>query len=70
MLEFLTIYILGYVIIGLGLAVMVDDINIWQQFVLFFLWPIFVVGFVLLMICALINGAFELIKDYIKDYKR
>ena len=70
MLEFLTIYILGYVIIGLGLAVMVDDINIWQQFVLFILWPIFVVGFVLLMICALINGAFELIKDYIKDYKR
>lgn len=70
MLEFLTIYILGYVIIGLGLAVMIDDINIWQRFVLFILWPIFVVGSVLLMICALINSAFELIKDYIKDYKR
>ena len=70
MLEFLTIYILGYVIIGLGLAVMVDDINIWQRFVLFILWPIFVVGFVFLMICALINSAFELIKDYIKDYRR
>jgi succinate dehydrogenase hydrophobic anchor subunit len=70
MLEFLTIYILGYVIIGLGLAVMIDDANNWQRLTLIIVWPIFVVGTVLLIIYALINGVFELIKDYIKDYRR
>ena len=70
MLEFLTIYILGYVIIGLGLAVMIDDANNWQRLMLLILWPIFVVGAALLIIYALINGVFELIKDYIKDYRR
>lgn len=70
MLEFLTIYILGYIIIGLGLAVMIDDINIWQRLMLLILWPIPVALAILFIICALINSAFELIKDYIKDYKR
>ena len=70
MLEFLTIYILLYVLIGLGLAVMIDDIKYWQRFVLLIIWPIFVVGATLLIICALINSTYELIKDYIKDYRR
>jgi ABC-type Na+ efflux pump permease subunit len=69
MLEFLTIYILGYVVIGLGLAVMIDDINNWQRLI-FIVWPIPVALAVLFIIFVLINSTIELIKDYIKDYRR
>lgn len=58
-----------YALIGLGLALMIDGVNNRQRLI-FIVWPIPVALAVFFIICVLINSTFELIKDYIKDYKR
>ena len=67
MIETLTVWIIGYILIGGGLAVMIDEINIWYRLILIVTWPILMVTAVVFIVYAVINELYKSIKDNIKD---
>lgn len=66
MIDTLTIWIIGYILIGGGLAVMIDEINMWYRLLLIVTWPIPAVIMVVLTVYAVTNGLYKLIKDNIR----
>ena len=66
MIDTLTIWIIGYILIGGGLAVMIDEINMWYRLLLIVAWPIPAVIMVVLTVYAVTNGLYKLIKDNIR----
>lgn len=67
MIETLTIWIIGYILIGGGLAVMIDEINMWYRLLLIVTWPIPMAAAVVFIVYAVINELYKSIKDNIKD---
>lgn len=66
MIDTLTIWIIGYILIGGGLAVMIDEINMWYRLLFIVAWPIPAVIMVVLTVYAVTNGLYKLIKDNIR----
>ena len=70
MIETLTIWILGYIIIGGGLAVMIDEINIWYRLLLIVLWPIPIAIAVILIVYAFVKGLYKVLYKLIKHNRK
>ena len=66
MIETLTIWIIGYILIGGGLAVMIDEISMWYRLLLIVAWPIPAVIMVVFIVYTIINSLYKLIKDNIR----
>lgn len=66
MIETLTIWIIGYILIGGGLAVMIDEINMWYRLLLIVAWPIPAVIMAVFIVYVIINSLYKLIKDNIR----
>lgn len=70
MIEALTTWILGYIIIGGGLAVMIDEINIWYRLLLIVLWPIPIAIAIVLIVYAIVKGLYKVLYKLIKHNRR
>lgn len=69
MLDILTVYILAYIVVGIGLALIVEDMRIWDRLI-FIVWPIPVGLCIVFFIYAILKGCYVELKDYIKRNKR
>ena len=70
MLSTAFVWILGYILMGLGLLLMIDEPGMkWYNRLVFVVWPIPVAAFFVFAIGAMIVGSYNEIKDYIKYRK-
>lgn len=67
MIETLTIWIIGYILIGGGLAVMIDEINMWYRLLLIVTWPIPIAIAVVLIVYAIVKSLYQVVYKLIKD---
>ena len=70
MIDTLTIWIIGYILIGGGLAVMIDEINMWYRLLLIVAWPIPIAIAVILIVYAIVKGLYKVLYKLIKHNRR
>ena len=69
MLDILTVYILAYIVVGIGLALIVEDMRPWNRLI-FIVWPIPIGLCIFFIIYAILKGCYVELIDYIKRNKR
>lgn len=70
MIESWITWTIGYIVIGLGLLLIIDEPGMkWYDRLVFIIWPIPITAFLVFAIGAIIVGAYTEIKDYIKYRK-
>lgn len=70
MIEYLIVWVLGYIAIGVGLLILIDEPGMkWRDKLIYIVWPIPVATFLISVIIVTIIWLYIEIKDYIKCRK-